>query len=365
MVDFLYVSRRNVDFEYNEPLLQNSNCLVLNIGPDEISKDIFTNDIYVLPKSLKFFQSCLRTLKRLSRLRPARRIFFLCEETLSTKVARHILFTAKVNNTERVVFDHNLSRQYQIFFNLLKSNDISVYSIPHAECIFSNTLLDNTNISTIKLGLYKDLAKFIATSKAHQKSVIGETTVLKNIRYSEYWTRKKVSNLPVPKSEAEKTVLVLQSLSSGGVCSLQFQRTLKFLNTLGINVIVRPHPTKGIKEIRNVRALKRVSFSKSSLISDIFNAQIVVHFQSTSFLDAVNLEKPVVFAKFASSNTLHPDYLKGNIVCNNFDEFQEAFRKLLIESKSNSHGKKINQAEIKRDFFKTLKTWHEALDIKC
>ena len=365
MVDFLYVSRRLVDFEYNKPLLANSNCIVLDIGSDDLGRGMFNKKVYTLPKSIKLLQSCLRTIKRLSRFKLSRRISVFCEEDIYKKIASHILNVTKINNCERVVFDHNASRQYQIFFTLLKSEKLKVYSIPHAENVFSNMLLDNHNIHPIKPDQYEVLDKFIATSKAHVKLVVGKTTLLKSIRNSEYWTRKEISNLSVLNRKKEKTILVLQSLSIGGVCKLQFHRTLKFLNTLGLQIIVRPHPTKGIKEIKNIRSLRRVSLSRSSLIRDISNSEIVVHFQSSSFLDAVNLKKPVVFAQFASSNTLHPNYLKGVTVCHNFDEFQETFSRLLNKPKLNSHARTVDQLEIENDFFETLKTWHEALDIKC
>jgi len=364
-MDFLYVSRRNVDFEYNKPLLENSNCVVLNIGSDDLSKRVFNKNVYILPKSIKLLQSCVRILKRLSKFKLSSSFFIYFEEAIYKKIGNHILSLTKINNCDRVVFDHNSSRQYQIFFTLLKSEKLMIYSIPHADYVFSNTLLDNHNIHTIKPDQYGVLDRVIVTSEAQRKSVVGNTNLLKSIRYSEYWTRKQVSNLPVLKEKREITVLVLQSLSVGGVCNIQFHRTLKFLNTLGIQVIIRPHPTKGIKEIRDIKSLKHVSLSNSSLTCDILNASIVVHFQSSGFLDAVNLKKKIIFAQFASSNTLHTDYLKGVIICHNFDEFRETLLRFLGEPILTSHAPLRNQADIEKDFFVNLKTWHQALDIKC
>ena len=115
--------------------------------------------------------------------------------------------------------------------------------------------------------------------------------------------------------------------------------------------------------MQGLHRYKNISISDQNIFEDTFTSEIVVHFASSSHLDAEILGKSIVFAQFATANRLHPSYLKNQTVCETFDSFYET----IIESLNvRREGIKDQKLESKHDFhnFQTiLMDWKRELDL--
>jgi len=184
--------------------------------------------------------------------------------------------------------------------------------------------------SEITLGIYKKLIyknmnmNFLDKFKYIES--IRNTTEWQDIN-SRDWLKHNSSSLYKIDSGNKVKVLFIHSNFMASINKDEVRRAVKILNRydcfqLGIRPHIRLGKITNASEVKYLfKGVKSYEVFYDSLLESILWSDVVVFYGASAVIDALLLQKYVVFLRFATSNKLD-DYLNDNIVvCDTPDDF--------------------------------------------
>lgn len=285
--------------------------------------DIYRARPTIRLKILEFLNKACRRLSLLS----GAEFFLSSHSSLVNKAYERALVSPGIKEMLQecvsVVFDHSESSDVRGLVATLRRQfrllDLKIISVPHGAYIFENRMLDETVIKPPKELDLRFFDLVVCDDGSQSEGFLGNKAIIRNLRYSQEWIsfRNEVSLSPSarPKKAADMVrVLVLLSKYIGGVSEHNVIRALRILGQFSnIFLIVKPHP-RGAEEVERLKT-KGFTFgtTEGSILEEVEKADAVCFFQSSAVLDAIMLEKQIIFPAFATANRLNHNILR---VCN-------------------------------------------------
>ena len=146
----------------------------------------------------------------------------------------------------------------------------------------------------------------ICSDKGHFETILAKKKVIiYPLRYTREWVERLIKfkyKKKIKKKSDKKKVLIVHSKFSGNVNDLEFYRIIKILKNMEkfeITIKLHPRSTKNENsEIKN--KCKECIFSRDDILNLVNQSDLIIFFQSSAILDAILLNKSVIFPVFAT-----------------------------------------------------------------
>jgi hypothetical protein len=364
----LFFVRNSIDLDFMMPIIVESKqkiiCQYEKFSIINNNKKLLVDNNIEL---VKIHNSLLINLTNFF-LKACSRINLLnCFQPLLTTFQDLILYQElkKINylysGNNNVIFDHTNSEKVKAIIRVIQNKFKSrnkFIAVPHGINIFKNRMNEYIDIKPPQKVDFTFFDLVICSDKGHFETILAKKKVIiYPLRYTREWVERLIKfkyKKKIKKKSDKKKVLIVHSKFSGNVNDLEFYRIIKILKNMEkfeITIKLHPRSTKNENsEIKN--KCKECIFSRDDILNLVNQSDLIIFFQSSAILDAILLNKSVIFPVFATSNQLISS-LKRNITSYHSPD---QFYKGMLNLKVNMINKNIFQSP---KYCELLSKWND------
>jgi hypothetical protein len=302
------------------------------------------NNIYI--KSLSLIDSIFRILHL---------TFFnsICtkiqREYRSKKIANVVKAIRGYNNVN-IINQHATNKLYENIYNKIKNistNQSYVFiAVPHGDAMMLNIMMDISDHNLYKYnGILSKSYKhydYVLSYSNNQKRLLEiqglnekNILVVSNPRYSKLWFDKLLLGsdkgiLSKNTSINEVKILFVLSKFRANIFKEELFRCLHILLSFSnIKVVLKPHP-RGVYEALNINKYfgNKFTIDNSHFVRAILKTDYVISTISSVILDAIYMNRLVIFPKYITSSQLDPEIENNVLSLANPDQFYECVQKM-------------------------------------
>lgn len=266
----------------------------------------------------------------------------------------------------KIVFDHTVNDTVVEMIAIFRAwkKGVSIYSLPHGYGLIVNKM---TNYSLLKpednspdWSVFDKVVSFSEHQKESLFSDLDETkcAVLPSLRNTVEWVEllgefiADVNQSVITDSTGndKKKVLIIHNRIASNINYHELVRCLKIMDVHKcFDVRIKPHPRRVSDAIDLVKKTKNVSLIEGHITECIHWADYVMFFHSSAVYDAILLNKPIIYARYTSTNKLDDNVLACCNVLRTPDEFYYFIEQI------------VNNSPVQYPYYRPLK-WNRLVD---
>ena len=246
-----------------------------------------------------------------------------------------------VNN---VVFDHTVNDTAEMLIGVLrrwKPQSLNIIALPHSYGVVSNRMTKYSLLKPAAKNNWDIFDKFVSFNE-HQSSLydISESKkeVIPSLRNTTEWAdflgkKNHGLNGPLPSSTKRNgkiRLLIIHNRIASNINYNELLRCIKILDATGcFDVRIKPHPRRIGDALALAEKFESVTLIREHILECVRWSDFVYFFHSSAVYDAILLNRPILYPKFASSNVIDPNVAK---YCNTLlspDDFYHIVNKII------------------------------------